>query len=136
LTPEMFIRTLRITELDLEGMDNTFLKEIQINKHNLDDIASRGLTDSKSHWTKSDDLIWYKDKIYVPRNMELRERILRSRHDTPIASHPGFWKMHDLVERDFWWPSVQSDIRKYIAECDICQRVKINSTKKAAPLNP
>ena len=32
--------------------------------------------------------------------------------------------MIDLVTRNYWWPGVTKDIRKYINGCDLCQRIK------------
>ena len=26
--------------------------------------------------------------------------------------------------RNYWWPGVKKDIRKYVEKCDMCQRIK------------
>lgn len=94
--------------------------------HGRDDQYHKNISDPKSNWKTGEGLVWYKDQIYVPKDYKLREEILRTRHDTPAAGHPAFWKMKELVERDFYWPSLHNDVRKYIRGCDTCQRVKIN----------
>ena len=30
----------------------------------------------------------------------------------------------ELVIRKYWWPRVTKDIRKYMDECELCQRMK------------
>ena len=30
-----------------------------------------------------------------------------------------------------WWPGVKADVAKYVAGCDVCQRVKHGSKRKA-----
>jgi len=37
----------------------------------------------------------------------------------------------ELVIRNYWWPGVTSDIRRYVEGCDLCQRMK-NRTEKVA----
>jgi len=32
--------------------------------------------------------------------------------------------MTELVTRNFWWPGVTKEVRKYIEGCDVCQRNK------------
>ena len=39
--------------------------------------------------------------------------------------------MTELVTRNYWWPEVTKDVRRYIEECDLCQRIK-NRIKEIA----
>ena len=32
--------------------------------------------------------------------------------------------MTELVTRNYWWPGVIKNVRKYVNRCDLCQRVK------------
>ena len=65
-----------------------------------------------------------KEKVYVPKNEELRVEIIQLHHDVPVAGHKGKWKMIELVTRNYWWLGVTKDIGKYIEGYDICQRMK------------
>ena len=40
------------------------------------------------------------------------------------------------VKQDFCWPSLKKDLKQYIKECDICQRVKYENCKLAGLLQP
>jgi len=87
-------------------------------------------------WTEEDGIIRWKHRIYVPVDPKLRETIIRNNHDSPLAGHPGRFKTHELVTRDFWWPGIQKDIRVYVEGCIACQRSKAKRSKPAAPLVP
>jgi hypothetical protein len=61
-------------------------------------------------------------KVYVPA--DLREKVLRECHSTPFSGHLGINKMYELVNRDFWWPRINSSVRAFCKSCDACQRNK------------
>jgi len=65
-----------------------------------------------------------KGKVYVPKNKELRAKIIWLYHDIPVARHRGRWKITKLVIRNYWWPRVIRNVGKYVDRCDICQRMK------------
>ena len=52
-------------------------------------------------------------------------------HDILVEEYGGQWKMTELVTRNFWWPGVMKEVKKYVESCDICQRNK-NCTKAPA----
>src|SRR3982074_2259530 len=66
----------------------------------------------------------------------LHEEIIRKNHDSIIAGHPGRYKTHELVTRNYWWPNIMNDIQKYINRCQSCQKTKPRNIKPAAPLHP
>jgi hypothetical protein len=47
-----------------------------------------------------DDIIFYKDRIYLVPESTLKEKILRASHDTPLAGHPGYFKTYRKVWRE------------------------------------
>jgi len=42
------------------------------------------------------------EKVYVPKNVELRAEIIQLHHDIPAAGHGGWWKTTKLVTRNYW----------------------------------
>src|SRR5207237_3417968 len=83
-----------------------------------------------------DGVIWFKNRLIVPKNLKLRKQILDEAHLSRFSIHPGCTKMyHDLKQR-FWWTRMKREIAKYIAECDVCQRVKADHLKSAGLLQP
>jgi len=79
----------------------------------------------------------YKEgKVYVPRDEKLRVEIIRLHHDTPIGGHEGQWKTVELVTRNFWWPGITKEVKKYMEGCDACQRNKNRTEQPAGKLMP
>lgn len=71
-----------------------------------------------------DGLLFVYGLYYVPLDEALRSQIIRSRHDAPVAGHPGRAATFELISRDFWWPGMRKTIARYIKNCDICARIK------------
>ena len=65
-----------------------------------------------------------KEKMYVPKNKELRAEIIWWHHDISATGYRGQWKMTELVTRNYWWPGVTRDVGRYVEGCDPCQRIK------------
>src|SRR5207247_5024946 len=48
----------------------------------------------------------------------------------------GSNKMYQDLKQRFWWTRMKREIARYIAECDVCQRVKADHLKSAGQLQP
>ena len=72
----------------------------------------------------------------VPKNFELRKKILDEAHESQFSIHPGSNKMYQDVKKKFWWTRMKREIARYVAECDVCQRVKTEHLKLGGPLQP
>lgn len=70
------------------------------------------------------DLLWIYDLLYVPDNLDLRRRIIHSRHDHPAAGHPGRAATFFNITQDYWWPGMRKLINRYISNCETCARIK------------
>ena len=78
-------------------------------------------------------------RMYVPDDDSLCMHIISSHHDSPVAGHPGYQKTQELIERQYYWPGLASDVRTYITRCNRCTHFKGSNTKPAGsaiPLQP
>jgi len=66
----------------------------------------------------------------------LCEEIVTRHHDSELAGHPGYTKMHELITRNYWWPQILEDIKQYVAGCERCQATKPNQQPKRNNLHP
>jgi hypothetical protein len=41
-----------------------------------------------------DDVIFYKDRVYLVPDLRLKKKILTAVHDSPLAGHQGFFKTY------------------------------------------
>ena len=51
-----------------------------------------------------------------------RQQVLRLAHDSALAGHLKAKKTTERIWSHFYWPGLQSDVRRYCASCDPCQR--------------
>ena len=86
--------------------------------------APRQLTEGLTDWEERDGLIFYKGRIYVPKSLDLRRRIVQICHDSSTAGHPGRRGTQELVSRLYWWPGLTMFVKRYVSGCDTCQRCK------------
>ena len=49
----------------------------------------RRLVNGLAEWEEDNGLVYYKGRVYVPPNDELRRDVLRQCHDDPTSGHPG-----------------------------------------------
>jgi hypothetical protein len=104
----------------------------------MDKIKEAQKLDKEIYKTKSDmgkgkvkgfredeqGIIWFDKRVCVPQDPELRKLILQEAHDSPYSIHLGNSKMYVDLNGRFWWSNMKRDVAKYIALCDICNRVK------------
>ena len=63
-------------------------------------------------------------RVVVPDDGDLRLRIMYEYHDALIGGHRGREKTYLTVGRDLYWPRQYPFVRKYVRDCEVCQRVK------------
>ena len=113
------------------------MRRIQRAKADRDRAVAKALEEAQPEWVQHEDgTVTWKERVYVPKDAKLREDIVRLHHDSPLAGHPGRYKTHELITRNYWWPGIQKDIRKYVQGCEKCQRVKPIRQSPHNPLHP
>ncbi|WVZ75803.1 hypothetical protein U9M48_023834, partial [Paspalum notatum var. saurae] len=81
-------------------------------------------------------VFWFKNRLVVPKDMELRKKILDEAHTSMFTIHPGSNKMYQDLKQKFWWTHMKREITKYVSECDVCQRVKADHLEPVGMLQP
>jgi hypothetical protein len=84
----------------------------------------------------ADGVIWFKDRLVVPRDFELHRKIINEAHCSRYSIHPGANKMYQDLKKNFWWTRMKQEIAKYVSKCDTCRRVKADHLRPARNLQP
>src|SRR5258708_3040595 len=90
---------------------------------------------SLNDWENKEGIILYQHSVYVPPG-DIRQKILKLYHDTPITRHPGIMKTTELITKDYWWPGIHQYIKNYLKGCGLCQQMKVNTHPANRPLMP
>lgn len=80
--------------------------------------------------------LMFRDRICVPQDDELRNKILSEAHNTLYTAHPGSVKMYQDVKKSYWWSGMKNDIADYVARCLTCQQVKAEHQRPSGLLQP
>jgi hypothetical protein len=90
----------------------------------------------KSFRQDSKGILWFEDRLVVPKNRDLKKRILDEAHLSKFTKHPGSTKMYHDLKPLYWWTRMKREIAQYVSECDTCQRIKASNLKSAGALQP
>ena len=129
-------------EVVVEGPEVEMLEKIKKARSKNEDIVrvvekmkKAGVKELRGDkWKLEGDLVLKEEKMYVPKDEELRTEVIRLHHDVPAAGHGGRWKTVELVTQNYWWPGVTRDVGKYVEGYDLCQKMKNRTEEPAGKL--
>ena len=80
-------------------------------------------------------VLWFENRLVVPKDRELRNQILEEVHSSKLSIHLGSSKMYQDLKTRFWWTKMKKGIAAYVARCDNCSIVKAIHMKSAILLS-
>ncbi|KAI3726575.1 hypothetical protein L1987_66373 [Smallanthus sonchifolius] len=83
---------------------------------------------------KSDEVLYFMDRIWIPSFNNLRGLILDEAHKSHYSVHPGSDKMYQDLRDFYWWPGMKKDIALYVGKCLTCLKVKAEHQKPSGLL--
>jgi len=135
---------VRAMERSVEGLEEEIVKRIKEARDKdeevikvVEEMKKAGVkTLRNEEWQIEEGLVLKEGRVYVLKDEKLRIEIIRLHHDTPIAGHGGQWKTVELVTRNYWWPGVTKEVKRYVEGCDQCQRMKNRAEMPVGKLRP
>ena len=136
------VRKTEKVEVIVEGVD--LLEKVRWSKVKdnevikvVEEIKWVGVKMLRDEEQREVDSVMYKEgKVYVSKNDILRAEIIRLYHNILVEEHRGQWKIVELVTRNFLWPEVTKEMKRYMEGCDFCQRNKNYIEQLAGKLMP
>ena len=107
LVKKEWLRKTEVEEVLIEGVD--LLEKVRKLKAQNDEVI-KAVEEMKQvgvkmlrneEWREKEGLILKEEKVYVPRDEELRMEIIWLYHDMLIGGHGGQWKTVELVTWNF-----------------------------------
>jgi hypothetical protein len=81
-------------------------------------------------------VLWFKDRLIVPKDRELKNQLMDEAHHSKLSIHPRSSKMYQELRPCYWWTKMKKEIAAYVARCDMCCRVKALHMRPAGLLQP
>ena len=100
------------------------------------DIQSGKKCESKyyGYHIEADGLLRYQGRMYIHKEGDMREEILREAHRAHYCAHPGVKKMYADMKKLFFWAGMKSDVVDFVSKCLECQQVKADHRHPAGLL--
>jgi hypothetical protein len=118
-----------------------FLQVVQRNDSWVQDLLQQSATGDpnltqQGYAVDSEGLLRRWGRVVVPNCEPLRQELLRIYHDDPMGGHSGPSRTIALLKRKYYWPGMGAYVKKYVDECDGCQRNKPKRHKPYGLLAP
>jgi hypothetical protein len=124
-----------LTQLKLESVLLQRIIDAQRTDKGMTHILEKIEAGKENCFRKDDQrIIWYNDRIVVPKDAEVRQQILDEAHLSQYSIHPRSTQMYQDLKQPYWWTKMKIEIACYVARCDTCRRVKAVHMKTAGPL--
>ena len=99
--------------------------EAQKNDEKISAIVKHIGDDKETEFTVNENgVLYYKDRVCVPDDNDLRKSILEQAHSGSFSIHPDSTKMYQDFKMSFRWSEMKRDVLEFITKCLVCQRVK------------
>jgi len=52
-------------------------------------------------------MLTFKDRLYIPNNVDLKNLILYEHRENPYSGHLGYQKMLKTLKKQYYWPEMK-----------------------------
>lgn len=149
---EQSLKPLRVTESETLEIGPREIKEAQhadlsisrLWKFTKEKSAKLSRTGCRTKFVEKDGLLYREfespklengrvfNQLVVPEIY--RQKVLKMSHDSIMSGHLRVKKTLDRLRDSFYWPGVQSDVKRYCISCDVCQRTVTKGSVTKVPL--
>ena len=79
------------------------------------EVLDEQVTDDR--YRVMDEVIYFRDMIFLIESSKLKEKILHASHDSPLSGHQGFSKTYRAIRERFSWKGLKEDVLQHVREC-------------------
>jgi len=110
--------------------DQIECKELQNLRETITNVNHRNHRRNSLRYALHDNLLYHVAYTGEEQRLQLcvpvskRKQILDLYHRNPLASHKGYKQTLSSILKSYYWPSIVSEVKRYVRSCHICTRVK------------
>lgn len=68
-----------------------------------------------------DGLLYWKDRLVIPKQSTLIQDILKEYHSSPSGGHAGITRTLARITTQFFWSKMKEDVTQFVQQCEVCQ---------------
>ena len=111
--------------------------EVQKSDEKIFSIVSQNREGKEINFLVNEDgFLYYRDRVCVPNDNELKKSILEEAHIGSSTMYPGSMKMYQDLKTSYWWSGMKRDVSKFVTKCMVCQKVKVEHQVPSGLLQP
>ncbi|XP_061356120.1 uncharacterized protein LOC133300572, partial [Gastrolobium bilobum] len=77
-----------------------------------------------NHWKNKEGLLFFRNRIVFPSASSIIPYLLHDLHTSVQGGHSGLTGTLQRIAQSFTWKGMRKTIRQYVANCEICQKIK------------
>eukprot|EP00253_Pinus_taeda_P026205 PITA_26205 len=81
-------------------------------------------------------MLYYKGRLYVPNQYNIKNLILDEYHWSHYTRHPSYQKMIATLRKENYWLGMKKSLVGYLAQCLECQQIKAEHQHTVGLLQP
>nr|GFA12909.1 hypothetical protein [Tanacetum cinerariifolium] len=97
-------------------------------------LADHTYVGTKYTWTNEE--LRRKEKLVVGNGEQLKQALVTYFHSDPVGGHSGVQVTVKKLDNVLYWRGMKKLVKKFVAECDVCQRNKPDLSAYPGPLQP
>ena len=95
--------------------------DAQKNDDKISAIVNQSVEGKETEFTMNKDgFVYYRDRVCVPNDDELKKSILEQAYSGSFAMHPGSIKMYQDLKTSYWWSGMKRDVSEFVTKCMVC----------------
>ena len=111
--------------------------EAQKSDENFSTIVSQNREGKETEFSVNENgYLYYRDRVCVPNDDELKKSILEEAYSESFAMHLGSTKMYQDLKSSYWWTRMKRDVLEFMTKCMVCQKVKVEHQVPLRLLQP
>ena len=107
-------------------------------------VISQNISNKKHHswqyllsdYSLENSRLYFNNKLFLPNQEPLCHRILLESHDKPMTRHPGVARKYEILQRQYYKPTMIDSVCQYIRNCHVCSRAQPARNKQGELVLP
>ena len=97
------------------------LLEAQKNDEKIAAIVNQSREGKETEFTVNEDgFVYYRDRVCVPNEDELKKSILEEAYRGSFVMHLGSTKMYQDLKTSYWWSGMKREVSEFLTKCMVC----------------